>query len=196
MSMGLIASRYAKALLKLVDETGNGELVVQQVQVLQDALGSVPELRRAVDDLQAVTPDQKTALFETVLSEGGTSSGIMAPELRSFIGLLGRNGRIGEIRLIFNSFISEYYKSRGIVRGRLVFPSEEGATRDGKALEERIRNMIESRSGKKLLLKTEVDESLIGGFLLEVEDQLLDASVSHQLDLIRKQFIERNRRIV
>ena len=188
--MGLIASRYAKALLKLVDETGNGELVVQQVQVLQDALGSVPELRRAVDDLQTVTPDQKTALFETVLS------GTMAPELRSFIGLLGRNGRIGEIRLIFNSFISEYYKSRGIVRGRLVFPSEEGATRDGKALEERIRNMIESRSGKKLLLKTEVDESLIGGFLLEVEDQLLDASVSHQLDLIRKQFIERNRRIV
>ena len=170
--------------------------MVQQVQVLQDALGSVPELRRAVDDLQAVTPDQKTALFETVLSGGGTSSGTMAPELRSFIGLLGRNGRIGEIRLIFNSFISEYYKSRGIVRGRLVFPSEEGATRDGKALEERIRDMIESRSGKKLLLKTEVDESLIGGFLLEVEDQLLDASVSHQLDLIRKQFIERNRRIV
>ena len=196
MSMGLIASRYAKALLKLVDETGNGELVVQQVQVLQDALGSVPELRRAVDDLQAVTTDQKTALFETVISGGGSSSNTMAPELRSFIALLGRNGRIDEIRLIFNSFISEYYKSRGIIRGRLVFPSEEGDTKDGKTLEKRIKDMVESKSGKKLLLKTEVDESLIGGFLLEVEDQLLDASVSHQLDLIRKQFIERNRRIV
>ena len=56
--------------------------------------------------------------------------------------------------------------------------------------------MIESRTGKKLLLKTEVDESLIGGFLLEVEDQLLDASVSHQLELIKRQFVERNRRIV
>ena len=194
--MGLIASRYAKALLKLVDETGNGELVVQQVQVLQDALGSVPELRRAVDDLQAVTTDQKTALFETVISGGGSSTDTMTPELRSFIALLGRNGRIDEIRLIFNSFISEYYKSRGIIRGRLVFPSEEGATKDGKTLEKRIKDMVESKSGKKLLLKTEVDESLIGGFLLEVEDQLLDASVSHQLDLIRKQFIERNRRIV
>ena len=196
MSVGLIASRYAKALLKLVDGTGNGELVVQQVQVLQDALGSVPELRRAVDDLQAVTTDQKIALFDTVLSGCGTSSGTMAPELRSFITLLGKNGRIGEIRLIFNSFISEYYKSRGIVRGRLVFPSEEGATKDGKALEKRIKDLIESKSGKKLLLKTEVDGSLIGGFLLEVDDQLLDASLSHQLDLIRKQFIERNRRIV
>ena len=90
MSVGLIASRYAKALLKLVDGTGNGELVVQQVQALQDALGSVPELRRAVDDLQAVTTDQKIALFDTVLSGCGTSSGTMAPELRSFITLLGK----------------------------------------------------------------------------------------------------------
>ena len=32
MSEGIIASRYAKALLKLVDETGNGEVVVRQVQ--------------------------------------------------------------------------------------------------------------------------------------------------------------------
>ena len=50
MSEGIIASRYAKALLKLVDETGNGEVVVRQVQELQEAMGSVPDLRRAVDD--------------------------------------------------------------------------------------------------------------------------------------------------
>ena len=195
MSTGLIASRYAMALLKLVDETGNGELVVHQVEVLQDALNSMRELRRAVDDLK-ITSDQKMALFDTVVSGGGKSSVKMAPELRSFIGLLGKNSRLDDIRLIFNSFISDYYKSRGIIRGRLVFPSSEGAAREGEAWEKKIRNLIESRSGKKLLLKTEVDESLIGGFLLEVEDQLLDASVSHQLDLIRKQFIERNRRIV
>ena len=195
MSTGLIASRYSSALLKLVDETGNGELVVHQVEVLQDALGSMSGLRRAVDDLK-VTADQKIALFDTVLSEDSGSPGAMTEELRKYVGLLGRNGRIGDIRIIFNSFISEYYKSRGIVRGRLVVARADGTAREGEALEKRIRDLIESRSGKKLLLKTEVDESLIGGFLLEVEDQLLDASVSHQLDIIRKQFIERNRRIV
>lgn len=35
MNTGIISSRYAKALLKLVDETGNGEAVYNQVsQVL------------------------------------------------------------------------------------------------------------------------------------------------------------------
>lgn len=188
MSAGIIASRYARALLKLVDQTGGGDLVVRQVEVLQDALGKVPELKRAVDDREAVSPDQKIALFETVLS----ASGAMAPELRNFIGLLAKNGRLGDSRLIFNSFISLYYKSRGIIRGRLVLPSEDS----GRDLADKLTDLVESRTGKKLLLRTEIDKSLIGGFLLEVEDQLLDASVSHQLDMIKRQFIERNRRIV
>ena len=190
MSEGIIASRYAKALLKLVDETGNGEVVVRQVQELQEAMGSVPDLRRAVDDKETVSPEQKITLFETVIAGKGET---LAPEIIKFINLMARNGRLSDIRFIFNSFVSLYYKSRGIVRGRLVFPASDSVSLD---LEDRIRTMIESRTGKKLLLRTEVDESLIGGFLLEVEDQLLDASVSHQLELIKRQFVERNRRIV
>jgi len=63
-------------------------------------------------------------------------------------------------------------------------------------LENKIRSLIESKTGKTLQLTTEVDETLIGGFVLEVEDKLLDASVSRQLERIRSQFVERNRRIV
>lgn len=190
MSDGIIASRYAKALLKLVDETGNGERVVHEVQMLQDALGNVPDLRRVVDDQNAVTPEQKITLLETVLKQS------MSSELGKFIGLLMKNGRITDIRLIFNSFISLYYKSRGIIRGRLVFPSADPSPNGSEDLAAMIKDLVESRTGKKLLLRTEIDGNLIGGFILEVEDQLLDASVSHQLDRIRKQFIERNRRIV
>ncbi|MBQ6286270.1 MAG: ATP synthase F1 subunit delta [Bacteroidales bacterium] len=191
MSTGIIASRYATALLKLVDETGGDEAVVRQVHVLQEALDKVPELRRVVDDANVVSSDQKLSLFQTVVSEEE-----MAPELRKFLELLIRNGRISDCRLIFNSFLSLYYKSRGIVRGRLVFPSASDMASAGAGLEAKVSALIEARTGKKLLLTTLVDESLIGGFVLEVEDQLLDASVSHQLEMIKRQFIERNRRIV
>ena len=172
--------------------------MVQQVELLQDALGKVPELKRAVDDRKTVSTDQKIALFETVLSTSGGNlpEEDMAPELRKFLGLLAKNGRLGDSRLIFNSFISLYYKSRGVIRGRLVLPSEDAGRLGDGYLADKVKDLVESRTGKKLLLRTEIDESLIGGFLLEVEDQLLDASVSHQLDMIKRQFIERNRRIV
>ena len=209
MNTGIIATRYATALLKLVEETGSGELVATQVQVIEKALDEVPDFRRAVDD-PAVAPAKKIALFEAALSSGAESvEGIsLAPDLRKFLELLIRNGRIGDVRLIFTTFITEYYRARHIKRAKLVFadpallnpeptPSDrELAEPLRPTLDVRLRDLIEKQTGCKLILKTEVNPSLIGGFVFEVEDTVLDASVSRQLDIIRSQFIEKNRRIV
>lgn len=209
MNTGIIATRYATALLKLVDETGCGDVVAAQVQTVEKALDEVPDFRRAVDD-PAVAPAKKIALFEAALSSGaesveGTS---LAPDLRKFLELLIRNGRIGDVRLIFTTFITEYYRARHIKRAKLVVadsallnpeptPSDrELAEPLRPTLDVRLRDLIEKQTGCKLILKTEVNPSLIGGFVFEVEDMILDASVSRQLDVIRHQFIEKNRRIV
>lgn len=206
MNTGIIATRYATALLKLVEETGSGELVAAQVQVIEKALDEVPDFRRAVDD-PAVAAVQKISLFEAALKDS------MAQELHKFFELLIRNGRIGDVRLVLTTFVTEYYRSRHIKRARLVVadpalldpeptPSDpvpvEGSLRQAQrsALESRLRDLVEKQTGCKLILKTEVNPSLIGGFVFEVEDTVLDASVSRQLDFIRRQFIEKNRRIV
>lgn len=206
MNTGIIATRYATALLKLVEETGSGELVAAQVQVIEKALDEVPDFRRAVDD-PAVAAVQKISLFESSLKDS------MAQELHKFLELLIRNGRIGDVRLVLTTFVTEYYRSRHIKRARLVVadpalldpeptPSDpvpvEGSLRQAQrlTLEPRLRDLIEKQTGCRLILKTEVNPSLIGGFVFEVEDTVLDASVSRQLDFIRRQFIEKNRRIV
>lgn len=206
MNTGIIATRYATALLKLVEETGSGELVAAQVQVIEKALDEVPDFRRAVDD-PAVAAVQKISLFEASLKDS------MAQELHKFLELLIRNGRIGDVRLVLTTFVTEYYRSRHIKRARLVVadpalldpeptPSDpvpvEGPLRQAQrpALESRLRDLVEKQTGCRLILKTEVNPSLIGGFVFEVEDTVLDASVSRQPDFIRRQFIEKNRRIV
>lgn len=209
MNTGIIATRYATALLKLVDETGSGDVVAAQVQAIEKALDEVPDFRRAVDD-PAVAPAKKIALFEAALSSvaesvEGTS---LAPDLRKFLELLIRNGRIGDVRLIFTTFVTEYYRARHIKRAKLVvadpallnpeptLSDRELAEPLRPTLDVRLRDLIEKQTGCKLILKTEVNPSLIGGFVFEVEDTVLDASVSRQLDIIRSQFIEKNRRIV
>lgn len=219
MNTGIIATRYATALLKLVEETGSGELVAAQVQVIEKALDEVPDFRRAVDD-PAVAAVQKISLFEASLKDS------MAQELHKFLELLIRNGRIGDVRLVLTTFVTEYYRSRHIKRARLVVADSallssssvsgsdssvagsasgtvvrqtrmpEGDSRRPGSLESRLRELIGKETGCELLLETKVDPSLIGGFVFEVEDTVLDASVSRQLDFIRHQFIEKNRRIV
>lgn len=199
MNTGIIATRYATALLKLVEETGSGEAVAAQVQVIEKALDEVPDFRRAVDD-PAVAAVQKISLFEAALKDS------MAQELHKFLELLIRNGRICDVRLVLTTFVTEYYRSRHIKRARLVVADPalldpepvEGSLRQAQrpALESRLRDLVEKQTGCRLILKTEVNPSLIGGFVFEVEDTVLDASVSRQLDVIRHQFIEKNRRIV
>ncbi len=268
MNTGIIATRYATALLKLVDETGSGEAVVAQVQTIGKALDEVPGFRRAVND-PAVSAARKISLFEAALSpvaepveapvvrqssptvvrqssptvvRPGSPTVVrqasqpvaepveatLTPELRKFVELLLRNGRIGDVRLVFTTFITEYYRSRHIKRARLVVadpalldsgtdepalspaavvrqssptvvrqaPQPVAEPVEAPTLESRLRDLIEKKTGCKLILKTEVNPSLIGGFVFEVEDTVLDASVTRQLDIIRRQFIEKNRRIV
>ena len=235
MNTGIIATRYATALLKLVDETGSGSAVVDQVRIIEKALDELPDFRRAVSD-PTVAPARKLALFEAALSSLAAEpveAPSLVPDLRKFFELLIRNGRIGDVRLVLTTFIIEYYRSRHIKRARLVVADPallssssvsgsdspvagsdssvagsvrgtvirqtrlpEGDSRRPGSLESRLRELIGKETGCELLLETKVDPSLIGGFVFEVEDMILDASVSRQLDIIRRQFIEKNRRIV
>jgi F0F1-type ATP synthase, delta subunit (mitochondrial oligomycin sensitivity protein) len=188
MNAGIIASRYAAALLMLVQETGSGDVVVRQVLALQKALLSVQGLSQAIGDSTEVSTERKLALFEACLGDEA-----MAPDLRKFLSLLIRKGRINDASLVFSSFVSAYYKSKGIKRGRLVVPKKGEGIGD---LVARLERLVQDSTGSTLELEVDEDPSIIGGFVFEMEDNLLDASVSHQLDLIRRQFVERNRRIV
>jgi F-type H+-transporting ATPase subunit delta len=45
-------------------------------------------------------------------------------------------------------------------------------------------------SGKSIELKEKVDASILGGLVLQVDDKLFDASIKHDLQFIKKQFIK------
>ena len=65
-----------------------------------------------------------------------------------------------------------------------------------ESLLEQLKAMVRERTGSEALIEVEVDPSLIGGFVFDIDDAMIDKSVSRQLELIREQFIEKNRRIV
>lgn len=44
--------------------------------------------------------------------------------------------------------------------------------------------------GKSIEMRSKVDPSIIGGLIVQVDDQLFDASIKHDLQVIKKQFIE------
>ena len=112
-------------------------------------------------------------------------------DLELFIAFLKRKSRLSEVRFILNSYVSLYYKSIGVMLAKLTSAREvDSATVQSlcKVLEEHFRC--------KVNMSFEVDPSLIGGFVVQVGDYMLDASVRNQIETIRRQFVVQNNRIV
>ena len=49
---------------------------------------------------------------------------------------------------------------------------------------------IEKYKNSTLVLEEKVDDTLIGGYVVQVDDELFDASIRHDLRVIKKQFVE------
>ena len=185
MNTGIIASRYADALLKYVKETGEGEVVCRQTEILEEALRTSPELVRFLESPALLQATAKVALLQKALGEEK-----MTASLEKFLLLVIRQDRIPYLRYILHYFIMRWYESIGVSPAKLVVSTPS------PGLEERIKGIFNDFTGRKLELKTSVDPSIIGGFIFEVADKRIDASISRQLEELRREFIEKNGRIV
>ena len=185
MNDSIIRTRYADALVKYVRETGNGDSVCRQAEKLAHVLREVPDLSRMISAKDVLPDAKKRALLRTALGEP------LTPELMRFVNLLLENGRIGSLRMILLDFADRYRRSLGLRKARLkvaVQPTDE--------LLERLAALVKERTGDEAVIEVEVDPSLIGGFVFDIDDAMIDKSVARKLELIKLQFIEKNRRIV
>jgi F-type H+-transporting ATPase subunit delta len=114
----------------------------------------------------------------------------LEPDLQKFINLLAKNGRLDYLRRILRTYVDMYCEDASLAHVRLTTVVES------PELEARITKEIEQRSGHKVLLETETDPSLIGGYRVEYHGYMLDASVRRQLEILQRQFVEKNNRIV
>ena len=184
MNESIIRTRYADALVKYVRETGNGDSVCKQAEKLARVLRDVPDLSRMVSSKDVVTNAKKRSLIRTALGEP------LTPELMRFVNLLIENGRIGALRMILLDFADRYRRSLGLRKARLkvtVPPSEE--------LISRLADLVKERTGDTADIEVVLDPSLIGGFVFDIDDAIIDKSIARKLEIIRLQFIEKNRRI-
>lgn len=186
MNRGLVITRYALALVKYVGETGSGELVCSEAQQLVHALHTLPDLSRmvtAADDV--VSPFDKKKLLQGAL--GNT----LSPEMSRFLTLLNKHGRMYMVEDILRDFVIIYHRANGVLKASLVTAREPS-----ERLLQRLKDLVKEKTGYDVIIEVEVDPSIVGGFIFDIDEYLLDASVRRQLDLIREQYVERNRRII
>ncbi len=97
----------------------------------------------------------------------------------NFIVVLKNNNDLAHYEKVIEAYEALDRQERGVARANVAF------ARETEVSDEFIRQLNEFAK-TKLEIETKVDESLIGGVVVRIDDLLLDASVKGQLNRLKK----------
>jgi len=173
-----LAGRYAKSLIGLAQEKNQLEVVFNDAMYFNEVANNqefVLLMRSPV-----VKAEKKIAIFKAIF-EGKIS------ELTfSFLKIVIQKGREIFLKEMMIELENQYNEIKGIKNVRFT-----SAVAVDSATIEKVKGIIQQTTSlTNINLKTSVNEKLVGGFVLEYDDKLFDASIAKDLKDITKQFME------
>ena len=172
MDIGVISVRYARALLKSATDAKIEADVYKEMRTLARTYGEVPQLRQTIDN-PMLSKDTKQQLLLTAVGEKPCEL------TKAFISLVLKEDRENVMQFIANSYVTLYRQQKNVIRGRLIT-----AAAVSPATEQKMRQMVESKTNGTVEFETEVNPDIIGGFILEYDTYRMDASVKSKLNSI------------
>ena len=175
-----LATRYAKSLLDLAVEKNSLEATLKDMQVLDSICRKSHDFAVMLKS-PVISGDKKLSVISLVLKSYNIN------ELtNAFIYLLITKGRELNLPEIAGAFVTQYNALKNIRTVTLT----TAAPMSNNIKSSLVAKIAGYMPNDTVDLKTEIDESLIGGFVLEVEDKLYDASVKKSLNDIRSKLLD------
>ncbi|MCH5219564.1 MAG: ATP synthase F1 subunit delta [Muribaculaceae bacterium] len=177
MDKGLLPRRYAKALYKFATEKKQSETVYKAMRNILAAFETNRELRVTISN-PFVSEHDKASLIDS-------AAGMQNSVLEDFVKLLAQNNRLDIMREAALAYTTLYRQENNI---HLVHITSAAPLSD--ADKKRLTDMIEKHiDGATAEFSFEVNPDLIGGFVVKLDNESLDASVRNQLDQLRQSLI-------
>lgn len=166
-----LAGRYASALFDLASENGTVTAVEKDLGTLSAALGESPELRGATANPQLSRGAQASAM--AALAKHLKLNALTA----NFLGVLAQNRRLGALPGVISAFKAIAAAQRGEVSAKVT--SAHPLSDDQLAT---LKDKLTARQGRTVMLSAEVDPDLLGGLVVTIGSQRIDASIRTRLN--------------
>jgi len=180
MKNPLLATRYAKALLGLALEQNK----LEEVQTSMSALATTTSGSKELANLfrsPIIKADKKVNIVNALAEKMGTDD-----MTRGFINLIINKKRDVFLPEIFTAFQEQYKVHKNIGTVELTVADNLSDEMKNKIMES-IKSQL---NGQEIDLTIKVDEKLIGGFVLEANNNLFDGSIARDLKDIKDQFLK------
>jgi len=175
MAVNKVAVKYAKSLLDFAEERQSLQTFSNDADIVLHAFSQNDEMKRFFKN-PIIKEKDKAAVFSSLFKER------VSNEFFEFVSLMIRKGRENVLEEVLNYFVEFKNEAVGIIPITLT----TSYSLSNEELEP-IKIAFQKILNKKVIFKLSVDEHLIGGFIAKCGDQIYDASLQHQLELLKKQ---------
>ena len=171
-----VAARYATALMELGEELKQLDKIAEDLRDIESTMHGSRELRLALLS-PVVSQDQKQKIVTELFAKRFSNVTI------KFMDLLIQKGRAEFLLATAEEFLEMLDAKRNIVHAEV-----RSAINLTEAEQMQIQAMLERMTSKRIKSEFMTDEELRGGFVARIGDQMIDASLKHQLEMLLEQF--------
>ena len=168
------AIRYAKAILDLANSRAIADVVNNDMKSIASTIESNLELSTFIQNPTTTVDVKESVLLEVFADVNAVTKGLFH--------LLFENKRFEILGAIAQEYSKLFDVSIGVqvVKVTTAFPMDA-------ALEAKVLAKIATLSDKKITIESNVDPSIIGGFILRIGDQQYNASVANRLQGLKRE---------
>jgi len=174
MNESRISVRYSRALFQSALEKEILERIKLDMMLIKE-MCTFPQIRELLSN-PVVTPSKKTEILHDLFEKD------LHTLTLALVDLVIKNGREKYLPAIARASIQDAKKHYGVTESVLTT-----AIKIDPGIKKQISEMIGNLFKTKVDLKEVIDETIIGGFILKVEDNYIDASVRNKLRKIKKE---------
>ncbi len=178
MSEFVISTRYAKALMSISEEKRTFETVIKEISLVKNTIEQSKELRNFLTS-PIISDSKKSEVLKEIFQSH------VGEDVNNFLQFLVEKGRENILQDICSRFISLSNEKLNQVDVDIISAIELSTTQ-----KEDIKLKLEAMINKKIVARFDIDSNIIGGFKARINDTVIDASIQHQLVLLKKKLFE------
>jgi F-type H+-transporting ATPase subunit delta len=167
---------YSDALFRVAVAEGRLDEVEDELFRFARVLEGSDELRAALTD-PATPPSRRQQIAEDLLANKATTTTV------ALISMVVGAGRAADLPLIINSLVDKIARASNKVVAEA--RSAISLTEDQR---QRLAKALSAATGKDVEVKVIVDPRIMGGIVAQIGDTVIDGSVRHRLEQLRKVF--------
>ena len=166
-----LAGRYASALFDLARDQGQIDAVSRSLEVLNQALLDSREFAELVAS-PVVSREEAGDAFAALAPQLG-----LDPLTTNFLGVMARNGRKNQLRNVIRAFRRLAAEHRGettadVITARPLNDDQIAA----------LKTQLRARAGRDVTIDAQVDPAILGGMVVKLGSQMIDASIRTKLN--------------